>query len=211
MDDDLCYGISVQLSQSLFSGEGTRWITPLTGLIEYYDEEGDEEQVGKFEFFHVDLDSAAKEGMAPWYVLDHLSNTAPFIALFMGAGEHLEFDRTIADDENFIGCTANLLIGDRLELLPDHRGKGLTNTVFNEMARLFGSGCALLAIKSFPLQLEREFLDSLEKGQLNYWQQQLMLSELDTDSRAAEAKLSRHYESIGFKKLNDEGVMYRAL
>lgn len=137
--DDFCYDISLRVSKYLYSDDATRWITPITGYIEHFGEGGCGEEVGKVSFYHVDLSSASEHGLNPWYVLDNFSETAPFMALFKEFDDHLQIDSSIAEDQRFSGLTANMLVGNRLEILPGHRGKGLTKVVFNEFVRLFGA------------------------------------------------------------------------
>ena len=83
--------------------------------------------------------------------------------------------------------------------------------MFDEIVSLFGQGCSILAIKSFPLQLEVSFKDNLDKHNLNEWQKQMALSGLESATDSATASLTSYYESLGFECLNEDGVMFKIL
>jgi GNAT superfamily N-acetyltransferase len=211
MDDDVYFDISLTVSQSLFSDEGDRWITPIVGGASYYDEDGDGQPAGKVAFYHVDLESASERGLDPWYVLDQLSDTAFFMPLFRKVGGYLEFDPKITEELLLCGSTPNLLVFDRIEILPEYRGRGLTKLVVDEVVRLFGASCSLLVLKAFPLQLEAGFKDDSKDGTLSDWKKSLRLEDLGSDEASTTTRLIHYYETLGFQKFDNQGVMYKCL
>ena len=53
---------------------------------------------------------------------------------------------------------SNVLILDRLEILPKYRGKKLGLAVIRHMIQRFGAGAGFVGLKAFPLQLEARWL-----------------------------------------------------
>ena len=50
-EEEFHYGISAQVSLRLFGDDGERWVTPIKGFINFYDDEGEQLQVGRISFF----------------------------------------------------------------------------------------------------------------------------------------------------------------
>lgn len=92
----------------------------------------------------------------------------------------------------------NLLILDRLELLPDIRGRGIGLKIIRHMINRFGAGAGLVGIKPFPLQLEGQLTP--EKN-ISVWRKQLNLDKYPQNESEATKKLRNYYSKVGFKDL----------
>jgi hypothetical protein len=82
----------------------------------------------------------------------------------------------------------NLLILDRVEILPKYRGAGV------------------VGMKPFPLQLEpKESRDS------SGWAKRLRLDDLPRDEKMAKKKLKRYYGKLGFVEMKSTPFMFRSM
>ena len=70
----------------------------------------------------------------------------------------------------------NLLIIDRLEILPRYRGKKLSLLILNHMINRFSSGAAIIAMKPFPLQFEAVMDEKKKK-----WCERMRIDRFPTD------------------------------
>jgi len=204
-EEEFHYGISAQVSLRLFGDDGERWVTPIKGFINFYDDEGEQLQVGRISFFHIDLNSATENGWGSFDVLDHDQSTAPFIDII----QSIEDDDYDSFEHLFDDWSSNILVADRIEILPEHRNNGITAKVFDQMVRLFGSDCSLLLLKAFPLQHEPRRGDTY--GDISDWQKSLALENFETDQSSALEHLTSYYERIGFTKFKTDGIMYKPI
>jgi GNAT superfamily N-acetyltransferase len=100
----------------------------------------------------------------------------------------------------------NILILDRLEILPQFRGRGLGLAVMSDLIKRFSLGAGLVAIKPYPLQFEFHSSDTESRT----WRQELGLSGLCADEKLATQKLCDYYGRIGFRRLRGTPFMIRA-
>src|SRR5215216_162041 len=104
--------------------EVENYLTSIEGEILASDENGTETLVGKLRAYYADLNGASDADLEPYYILDLHAATAPFYpALFDPKID--DFKRSVyrlAGNDIF---NRNLLILDRMEILPEYRGKGL--------------------------------------------------------------------------------------
>jgi ribosomal protein S18 acetylase RimI-like enzyme len=84
----------------------------------------------------------------------------------------------------------NMLILDRLEILPQFRRQHLGLRYMRAAITRFGMGCRIAVMKPFPLQ----FADNVSKSNT-------------ADFRAATAKLKRYYAREGFESLRGSDLM----
>jgi GNAT superfamily N-acetyltransferase len=159
---------------------------------------------GKVRLFVVDLEGADKYGRdAPW-TLDLEAATEPYIALL--SEEAGNFGPAVLKilGEEFVS-NSNMLIIDRLELLPAYRGRGLGLKCMNACMRHLSAGCRIAAIKPFPLQFEPA------DRTVDEWQDALAFKSLSHDKRASTKRLKQHYEQLGFKHVPRTDLMVRDL
>lgn len=96
----------------------------------------------------------------------------------------------------------NVLILDRLEILPQFRGHGLGAEVIRRLIERFSPGADLVAMKPFPLQLEANPCDQ------GAWRDKLQLEGLSRNAARSTSKLRRYYAAIGFKHLRGTQHMF---
>jgi hypothetical protein len=107
--------------------------------------------------------------------------------------------RILRDD---IGPSRNMLILDRLEILPEFRRQRLGLRYIRTAMKRFGSGCRIAALKPFPLQFERT-LDDLDLG----WRARMNLDLLPRETRSAKTTLKEYYSREGFIPVGGTDLM----
>lgn len=81
---------------------------------------------------------------------------------------------------------------ERVELLPEFRGKGIGKWVVKNIIERFYGSCGLVVLKAFPLQHEDE------KRYPSEWIAKMKLDELESDLEKAQYKLFHYYQQMGF-------------
>ncbi|MDY6895926.1 MAG: GNAT family N-acetyltransferase, partial [Thermotogota bacterium] len=96
----------------------------------------------------------------------------------------------------------DLLIIDKLELLPEYRGKGLGEKIISHIIKRFLGGAGLVAIKP----LSSKFDDPAETDQKEWWCL-MNYKEFSRNIDVSKDKLYNYFESLGFEKIDHTGVM----
>jgi hypothetical protein len=170
-----------------------------------------EELIGKFRVYYVNLDLAASEAGCPAFeVFDTHSHgvSAYYRALFGSNTNPDEFSRSLRrlfDDELY---HRNVLILDRLEILPKFRKCRLGLIVMRWLIQRFAADAGIVAIKPFPLQFEGKNNERLRKR--GEWENSLELSKFCDDERKAFSKLRKYYRKLGFVPLRGSDFMFFA-
>ncbi len=180
------------------------YIYPIGGRILKIDDEN-EVLVGKFRLLYTDVASAVNEGFTDVFeILDAHSGTAAdyYGSTFASSGMDFSEDlRQLLDDDLF---ESNLLIFDRLELLPDSRGQNLGVAIMRRLIQRFSAGVGVVAIKPFPLQFESSISAEDEDG----WHAEMQLSSFQDPERDAVRKLKNHYSKLGFVEMKGTPHMF---
>lgn len=172
--------------------EPSRYIHCLEGDV-VLDHEDGREKAGRFRAFILDVELAMNDEYSVFDVFDSYSETIGYWDLYE---DGLEFTAKVVKllkaGERW---RPNMLILDRMEIFPKHRGKGIGLCALNCLQRRYSIGCGIIAMKPFPLQFEggppeenahkKEFIE-------------MGLGSFGRDLRRAKAKLRRHYARLGF-------------
>lgn len=173
------------------------YITFIKGDIKVYDDEAESfVLVGKIQLYYCDMLSAYTNGCSLFEVTDSHSSTLEefFAILYNPITEEMKpFVSELLDIE-IDECDKNLLIFNRIEILPDYRGHGITKQVVNHCIRLFSNNCNVIALQCFPLQLSEPNKDEIDIK----WHNSLQLDKLEKDKKKATKSLSNYYKSLGF-------------
>ena len=159
---------------------------------------------GRFRVYYADFESAENHGVSAFEVLDTHQHTCEYAEAILGSNETPFSERLqkLLEDEiwNF-----NLLILDRVEILPKYRGGGVGLLVLTALIERFGAGTGVVGMKPFPLQLEpKESRDS------SGWAKRLRLDDLPRDEKMAKKKLKRYYGKLGFVEMKSTPFMFRS-
>ena len=101
-----------------------------------------------------------------------------------------DFRSEIINDKDTNG--SDVLIIERIEILPEYRSKRYGEVALKEIVRKFSSSVAIIAVKPFPLQLEPS--PDKEMKQKKY-------GLLDKNSKTAFKSLCGFYKRCGFKNI----------
>jgi len=100
------------------------------------------------------------------------------------------------------GNWSSLLIIERVEIKPEHRGRGLGLLACETTCRHIGSGCDMAAIQVCPLQFESSYRNG--KGTDS---ERLALKGFSSNEAAATERLKSHYMMMGFKELTSNIIV----
>jgi GNAT superfamily N-acetyltransferase len=148
--------------------------------------------VGKVRLFYLDKGAILETNIGLFDLFDIRGETEPFYSALI---DHVtqEFK---SDLEEILGdyiIDLNLLIIDRLEILPEFRGNNIGLECLRRCLQQYAHGCGVVALKCFPLQFEGRELDDPA------WRRKMQLGKLSKDPKRSLAKLKKYYASLGFK------------
>jgi hypothetical protein len=189
--------VRIQFSSSTStSGDIEDFATSIEGSI--FDD--DDVLAGKLRLFYLDLGAILETNISVFNLFDIRSETAPFYSALIDTetGDfRSDLERTLG--EHILGL--NLLIIDRIEILPEFRGKKLGLECLRLCLQQYARDCGVVALKCFPLQFE-----CAEMGE-PAWCRRMELDKLSRDHKRSSAKLKKYYGSLGFKVLPESDIM----
>lgn len=181
--------------------EAENFIHTISGSISH-DRRG---RCGTFRLYYVDFSAGREAGFTAREVLDTYGETFAFAPLVLdrrGEPFSARLMKLIGDEIMF---EPNLLIFDRLEILPEFRGAGLGLAVLLRLIGRFSPGTGAVALKAHPLQFEASASESPDQ-----WQRKMELPSLSRDWGRSLKKLQRYYARLGFKAFSQSEFMFRA-
>lgn len=199
--EDYCFSVSFS-SRAEVEEDFESCLTAVEGELLYCREDDSValELAGRLRLFYVDIEHAVGRG----YDLAEVCDLDGAVFEFYGQ----LFDRRTRRLRQSVcalaGCEAlfgNLLILDRLEILPAYRGRGVGLWCVERCVQQQARGCALVALKYFPLQFEHAGLWPRE------WQEKMRLEGYGRDRRASRAKLREYYARLGFRRVPGTEMM----
>ncbi len=189
-----------------FSSSTRRW----DGMDEYstcievtvtcLGEKGTGRIIGKVRLFYLDLAAVFDTNGSLHDLFDIRSETAPFYSALIDYKTG-DFKPNL---EKILGeyiCDLNVLIVDRLEILPEFRGKKIGLACLGWCLQQYAHACGVVALKCFPLQFE-----CAEMGE-PAWRREMQFGKLSRDRKTSLAKLKKYYASLGFKVLPGNDIM----
>jgi GNAT superfamily N-acetyltransferase len=204
--DNGCYLVMSWTDESYVghSGEPDEYVYETTGDLYRVGENDERELAGKFRVTYIDVDRAANDGMSVSDVFDAHEYIVGYFDALYGSNAP-EFDNRVMELLGYDILGSNVLILDRLELLPRYRGRGLGLKVMRHMICRFAAGAAVVAIKPFPLQFEYEPSDEDKRR----WRADLGLAQFVKNERVATKKLRDYYSTLGFVRISRTPYMIR--
>ncbi len=178
------------------------YVYETSGKLFNIDEFGEGGLMGKFRVYYVDAERATNQNESLYHVLDdHSAELEEYYeAIFNSDGDF--FTDRLLETVNHEINGFNVLIIDRLELLPHYRKKRLGLIILRHLIDRFSSGAAIVAIKPFPLQFESVRSENHKK-----WRNKLALGEFSTEEDLSNEKLRRYYAQLGFNGLGSSPFM----
>jgi len=186
--------VQIHFSSSTTNGDEIEdFATFIEGTISCYDEMSDEDKlVGKVRLFYLDKGAILETNIGLFDLFDIRGETEPFYSALI---DHVtqEFK---SDLEEILGdyiIDLNLLIIDRIEILPEFRGNNIGLECLRRCLQQHAHGCGVVALKCFPLQFEGGGFDDPA------WRRKMQLGKLSKDPKRSLAKLKKYYAALGFK------------
>jgi hypothetical protein len=186
----------------LEDNDPSHYMYATVGTVVGIDEADQAIEVGHFRLSYIDVYAAMNARASVFDIFDCTQETCDYYSAIFNI-ETEGPSPALLDLFKGEVWSGNVLILDRLEILPKFRGYNLGLIVMRRLIERFGAAAAVVAIKPFPLQ--REYVREEE----NEWRQKMKLDELDKDFRRAAAKLKRHYAKLGFKVMKGTPFMFR--
>ena len=157
---------------------------------------------GRFGLYYLDINRALSAGTQPFDVFDSSVQIFDYYYHLYDRNSSY-FSGRVMKLLNYEVWDSNILILDRIELLPQFRGQGHGLKVLRHMIDRFGAGAALVTIKPFPLQFEAVRSDP-DKDK---WRSQLKLDELTKSKPIGTKKLFDYYRQLGFRRIGRSPYM----
>jgi len=206
-----------QYSERYIVGEPEEYLRPISGFVEFctidhHDNahEWKQEQrkvAGRFESSYINVDNSLVAGVKLYGLMDtHSAEMAEVHeTLFDPRTDELRKDvKELLGDVPF----RNILVIDRVEILPAYRGMGLGLATIWDIIQRHSAGCGIVALKAFPFQ----FSSGSRSGRLSFleesdWNNKMGYNTHSYTMEFAHEKLIFHLMKFGFRRIGDRGVM----
>lgn len=203
MENDHYFTIRFTSETTIHDDPPYGYLAKIEGAIICYDGETDDESLaGKVRMYYANVEGAEYDGESRYFVFDSESDDTEryYSVLFNKTGA---FKESVLKATESDGLFRNVLIIDRLEILPEYRGKGLGLTCLYRCVKQYGHGCSVVAIYPFPLQFG--IVDHVDSDK--QWQERMRFDQFSDNENASLKKLERYYARLGFVKISRTGVM----
>ena len=177
--------------------EPNRYHRCIAGQVQLCDDEDFDQRttIGKFSVIIVDVVAAINEQERMFDVFDCSSRTVDYFSLYGDDMDYLpKVTKALKGGERW---SPNMLILDRLEIFPEHRGHRYGLHALRWMHFHFGTGCGVVVMKPFPLQFEAAPRDDESREVFA----RLKLGEFTDKKEAAFRKLRAYYRQAGFVRV----------
>jgi GNAT superfamily N-acetyltransferase len=186
----------------LIPEEPEDFVHEISGRVLCADLEASKDRIaGRFRLYYVDFELAQNHGMSAVEVLDANQHTLEFASAILDRNQapfSSQLQGLLGDEI----WNSNLIILDRLEILPKYRGRGAGLMILIALIERFGSGAGVVGMKPFPLQSEPS--QSADSS----WAKRLKLRNLSSDHKMSERKLKQYYGNLGFIEMRSTAFMF---
>jgi len=195
-------GIKYTLNRLSPSNDLDDYIFNINGDICYLDatkpDGKNEQKIGKITAYLVNVTDCLNEDTSIEHVMDnHSNNVYQYYDLLIDRSKN-DFKKDLIEDQE-IPSNFNLLIIDRIAIIPKYRKINISLAVISDLIRVFGHGCGYVVTKAFPLQFE--------VGTRSDDYERLGPNELARDKELATLKLKGHYSKLGFRNIKGTDFM----
>lgn len=160
--------------------------------------ESKETLIGRVSGYRVHMGLVWEHDLNPLDVFDAHSHT------LLGFYEVLFDQRTCELKESIceLSVGPDVLIIDKVEILPNYRGKSIGLKAVRRTMEFLGGGCAVTALHAHPIQY-----DKLDKD----WTLQMHLQNFIGDKQTAQKKLRDYWSRLGFRRVGRTSYMAFAM
>ena len=189
---------------SVCDDEPSRYVSNISGTIGMHPEDDDDEtEIGRFRIFIVNAEQAVNDEASLFDVFDRDEALGDYFSLYEDE-DGAYTSAVLAALKIEPRWAPNMLILDRLEIEPAHRGMGYGLQVLRSLMERFAIGCGLIAMKPFPLQFENR---SPAENSMRAGFKKMRLDLFSDDRRRADKKLRDYYAKLGFKRVRGTPLM----
>jgi GNAT superfamily N-acetyltransferase len=211
------YFIYDQDSERYIVDEPEEYVRPISGYVEFligdgHDNahEGKQERrtvAGRFDASYINVDNCLVAGVKLYGLMDTYSAEMAEVyeTLFDSRTDELR-----RDVKELLGNVPfrNILVIDRVEILPAYRGMGIGLSTLLDIIQRHSAGCGIVALKAFPFQ----FRSGSRSGRLGFLEESDWNKKMGYDTHSytmeyAHEKLIFHLTKFGFKRIGDRGVL----
>lgn len=216
LPEDLFF-ISLEPKTSSSFGQPTEpyeYIHDTTGVVSIWNDDDEEDSIGIFKIKVVDLQSAERDNLSAFDIMDAHSTTIRYFELLFDLnGDTLKDSLIDLLDRRFgwfANSPPNLLILDRLVIDPAYRGQGVGLNALDAIIRRYGLGIDLVVMNPFPLQFESankkdNYLNEMEELDAKWSTTVARKGALKANAK----KLQAYYARLGFILVPKSDCMVR--
>lgn len=193
--------IKYQIESLLDDVDPESYIQEISGEVFIYSETGERRfKAGKIRAFRLNLTYALNNRLHWFDIFDCHSNNIYRYYEALIDGEANDYRDSLWDDHRE-PCDTDLLIIDRIEILPKYRGQQLGYFVVKDLVVNFGLTCGYVVLEPYPLQFDAEYLND-EKQYLR-----MDMAFLDRNLERGKTRLAKYYQKIGFRMVKGTDFM----
>ena len=197
--------------------EPEEYVRPISGYVEFFlgDVHGDARTgkhepgtvAGRFDASYINVDNSLVDGVKLHGVMDAYSAEMAEIheTLFDPRTDELRKDvKELLGEVPF----RNILVINRIEILPSCRGMGLGLATIWKIIQLHSAGCGIVALKAFPFQFRvKGWSGRLSDLEESDWNEKMGYDPYSYTLEFAHEKVIFHLMKLGFKRIGDGGVV----
>lgn len=193
--------------QSIFDHEPARYLTQVNGDA-VLDGSPSAQCIAKIKLTVVDIEQARTAGLFAQDLIAAHSTLKPLLGPLFTGNKKKVYQPPVLRTVPVVGALHNLLLIERIEVLPEYRAVGVTQNIIDEAIRLFACQLAIVVIQCGHSQIDF----SMDGRQvLSEWQQSLQLNAFDLSGQLAVNRVKAHFAKMGFRMLPQSNVMVRKL
>lgn len=202
------YCLRFSIGSSLNVEDESRWYAKIGCEVSVDDEscDGFGGVVAKASFAYFDVEAAVANGLSVFELFD----LSGWFQLFYGAlydsfRDASHFNREVAAIAGTDLVSGSLFVVEKIEILPDYRGRLLAPAIIDEAVRLFSGNALVVTLLARPLQHDAYEFRRRDPD----WELAMGLPALDSNFRTAKNSLVEYFGRNGFFPIGDDGFMVK--
>jgi GNAT superfamily N-acetyltransferase len=158
---------------------------------------------GRFDAAYINVDKCVVDGVKLYGVMHAYSAETAEIYESLFNPHSDELQKNVKD---LLGGVTfrNILVINRVEILPEYRGMGLGLATMWNLIRRHSAGCGIVVLKAFPFQFRAGRSNDLEESD---WNKKMGYDPYIHTMEFAHEKLLFHVMKLGFERIGDTGVL----
>lgn len=195
------YRVSFSIREPLIPGaEASEYVRPIVGEIECVDAQGSLlSPAGQLVGQLVRVGSALLEGESLREICG--ASNASLLSVGLAVFDFATSTWSERVEQQFDAIfNTDLLVIERVEVLPEHRGRSVGLAAARRFIETFSAGCGLAVCQPAPLQF------SAHKKNDERWQAEMRSEDFSQDEAKATRRLIRHCRRLGFRNLRGTDI-----